>query len=332
MPDREAMFAGLSDPPGLSVSKFPSFMGSPWIPCKADAIRDTGAKAVFLGVPYDQATVYRAGSAHAPRALRHISEMYLPYLGDFDVNVVDEFGIADVGDVPMVPANSERCRGYIEAYVDEVLRADAMPICIGGDHSIPIPIGRALSRKIAGSFGYIHFDAHIDCQPDYAGERFTNWGHVARMIELRNCDPRNVAIVGARGALNPPEQWNFVEENQIRVFRMNEVEERGIEDVVREALDIVTDGTDAFYCSLDSDVVDAAAMPGTSCPEPGGLSAREMLRACELIGARKPAALDVVELVPALDNSAMVSLRLAGYMILHLLGGWATGGEQVRSR
>jgi len=113
---------------------------------------------------------------------------------------------------------------------------------------------------------------------------------------------------------------------------MSDIEELGIEAVVREALEIVTDGTATFYCSLDSDVVDASAMPGTSCPEPGGLTAREMLRACELIGARKPAAMDIVELIPALDNSAMISFRLAGYMILHLLGGWATGGERIRSK
>jgi arginase family enzyme len=118
-----------------------------------------------------------------------------------------------------------------------------------------------------------------------------------------------------------------VERHGIRVFRMREVTERGIEAVVREALDIVTDGTDAFYCSLDSDVVDASAMPGTDAPEPGGLLSTEMLRACELIGARRPAVLDIVELIPAYDHPAMISLRLAGYMILHVLGGWAKGGQ-----
>jgi agmatinase len=150
------------------------------------------------------------------------------------------------------------------------------------------------------------------------------------MIELHNVDTSNVAIVGARGALNPPEQWQFVEEHQIRVYRMREIQKRGLEVVVNEALDIVTNGTDAFYCSLDSDVVDASAMPGTDAPEPGGLLSPEMLRACELIGARQPAALDIVELIPAYDHPAMISMRLAGYMILHVLGGWATGGEQVK--
>jgi agmatinase len=329
---REPYAAVEGEGPGLPQSTFPSFMGAPWVSCDATRLRDMGAKAAFLGVPFDQATVYRSGSSHAPRALRYVSEMFLPYLGDFDINVFKEFNLADVGDVPMIGADAARSRGYIEKYVGEILQSGGMPICIGGDHSIPIPIGIALSRHVAGKFGYVHFDAHIDCQPHFAGERFTNWSHVARMIELHNVDTRNVAIVGARGALNPPEQWDFVEEHQIRVYRMREIQERGLEVVVNEALDIVTDATDAFYCSLDSDVVDASAMPGTDAPEPGGLLAAEMLRACELIGARKPAALDIVELIPAYDHPAMISMRLAGYMSVHGLGGWATGGEQVKQR
>jgi agmatinase len=315
--------------PGLPQSVLATFMGAPWVPCETDAIRGAGAKVAYLGVPFDQATVYRSGSSSAPRALRYVSEQFLPYLGDFDIDVFEEFHLVDVGDVPMVPANAERCRAYIEDRVDKILKAGAVPICIGGDHSIPIPIGRALSKNVA-NFGYVHFDAHIDCQPNFAGEKFTNWSHVARTIELENVDPRNVAIVGARGALNPPEQWDFVREHGIRVFRMQEIRERGIEAVVRDALDIVTEGTETFYCSLDSDVVDASAMPGTDAPEPGGLSSSEMLRACELIGARKPRVLDIVELIPAYDGPSFISLRLAGYMILHMLGGWARGGEQVR--
>lgn len=315
--------------PGLPQSTLPSFMGAPWVACQADVLRELGAKVAFLGVPYDQATVYRSGSSHAPRALRYISEMYLPYLGDFDINVFDEFRLVDAGDVPMIPANAERSRAHIERYVSEILAAGALPVCIGGDHSIPIPIGAAVSKQVVGKFGYIHFDAHIDCQPNFAGEPFTNWSHVARMIELDNVDPKNVAIVGARGALNPPEQWEFAEAHGIRIYRMNEIEERGIAEVVTEALDRVTDGTEAFYCSFDSDVVDASAMPGTDAPEPGGLTAHEMLRACELVGARKPVAIDIVELIPAYDQPAMISLRLAGYMILHVLGGMATGGKRV---
>ena len=328
-PQRKAYIKG--DKATLLSVGLPSFMKAPWVACETRALRSNGVKAAFLGVPYDQATVYRSGSSAAPRALRYVSDQFLPYLGDFDVNIFDEFGFADVGDVPVVPANAERSRRATEECVSRILAAGAMPICIGGDHSIPIPIGRALSRHVKGNFGYIHFDAHIDCQPDVAGELFTNWSHMARMAELSNAPTRNMAIVGARGAINPPEQWEFVRKNKIRVYRMREVEERGIEEVVTEALDRVTDGTKTFYVSLDSDVVDSSAMPGTDAPEPGGLTASQMLRACELLGARKPAVMDIVELIPAYDHPSFISMRLACYMILHVLGGMATGGRQVTS-
>ena len=138
-----------------------------------------------------------------------------------------------------------------------------------------------------GKFGYIHFDAHIDCQPNFAGERFTNWSHVARMIELHNVDPKNVAIVGARGALNPPEQWDFADKNGIRVYRMIEVEERGIREVVNEALDIVTDGTDTFLAASTATLSTRRRCPAPT-PEPGGLTAHEILRACDSSGREDP--------------------------------------------
>ena len=303
-----------------------TFLKAPWIPCETDAIRREGARAVFLGVPFDQATVYRSGSSLAPKMMRFVSDQYLPYLGDFDIDLFEEFGLIDCGDVPIIPANAERSRDNIEASVGAILEAGALPICIGGDHSLPIPIGQALSRHLGErTFGYIHFDAHIDCQPDVDGELFTNWSHMARMVELPNIDPKNMAVVGVRGATNPPEQWNFVEQNGIHMYLMRDVRRDGIEKVVADALEKVTDGVDAFYVSWDSDVVDAAFLPGTDGPEVGGLSSWEILRACEMVGARKPALMDIVELIPAYDLPALISHRLACYFIFHLLGGWATG-------
>ena len=328
-PDMFTAGAAASGKGGLLHNGPGTFLKAPWVPCETQAIQDEGAKAVFLGVPFDQATVYRSGSSLAPKMMRFGSDQYLPYLGDFDINLFDEFGLIDCGDVPMIPANAERCRNNIEDYVGRVLKAGAMPICIGGDHSLPIPIGQALSKHLGPDkkFGYIHFDAHIDCQPDVDGEKFTNWSHMARMVELPNADPNNMAVVGVRGATNPPEQWKFVEENGIHMYRMRDVARDGIEAVVADALDKVTDGVDAFYVSWDSDVVDAAFLPGTDGPEVGGLTSLEILKACEMVGARKPALMDIVELIPAYDQPALISHRLACYFIFHLLGGWAIGGS-----
>lgn len=306
-----------------------TFLKAPSVPCETQAIQDEGAKAVFLGVPFDQATVYRSGSSLASKMMRFVSDQYLPYLGDFDIDLFDEFHLIDCGDVPIIPANAERSRNNIEDHVGRILKAGAMPICIGGDHSLPIPIGQALSQHIGEGkkFGYIHFDAHIDCQPDVDGERFTNWSHMARMVELPNADPKNMAVVGVRGATNPPEQWNFIEQHGINLYRMRDIRRDGIEAVVADALEKVTDGVDCFYVSWDSDVVDAAFLPGTDGPEVGGLASWEILSACEMVGAKKPALMDIVELIPAYDHPSYISHRLACYFIFHLLGGMATGGQ-----
>jgi agmatinase len=313
----------------LQAGSMPSFIGAPWVRCDSAEIRRHGARAAILGVPFDQATVYRSGSSHGPRGLRQASEQFLPYLGEFDVNVFDEFHLVDTGDVPVVPANAARSRDLIADYSGRILDAGAMPICIGGDHSIPIPIMDAVSARVKGKIGYLHFDAHIDAQPDVAGEKFTNWSGVSRAVERDNVDPRNVAVVGIRGALNPPEQFRFVREHGIAMFTMREIARIGIEAAVSRALDRVTDGTAAFYVTWDTDVIDCSAMPGTDGPEPGGLSSREVLRAAELVGARKPVAMDIVELTPAYDHPSYISCRLVCYMIFHVLGGWATGGEPV---
>jgi agmatinase len=310
----------------LQAGRLPSFIGAPWVACEVAAIRAHGAKAAVLGVPFDQATVYRSGSSHGPRGLRAASEAYGPYLGDFDIDLFEEFGLVDCGDVPIVPANAARSRAVIADYAGRILDAGAFPICVGGDHSIPIPIMDAVSARVKGKVGYLHFDAHLDTQPDVNGEKFTNWSGVSRAVERDNVDARNVVVLGIRGALNPPEQFRFVREHGIAMYTMRDIDRIGIERAVTEALDRVTDGTTAFYVTWDTDVIDAAAMPGTDGPEPAGLTSKEILRAAELVGARRPVGTDIVELTPAYDPAG-ISCRLACYMIFNLLGGWATGGE-----
>jgi agmatinase len=313
----------------LQATRLPSFLGAPWIHCETDEIRAHQARAAILGVPFDQATVYRSGSSHGPKGLRQASEQYLPYLGEYDIDLFEEFHLVDCGDVPVVPGDAARSRRIIADFVGRILDAAAFPILVGGDHSIPIPAMDAVSARVKGRIGYLHFDAHLDCQPDVAGERFTNWSGVSRAVERDNVDARNVAVVGIRGALNPPEQFRFVKDHGITMYTMREIARRGIADVVTDALDQVTDGTDAFYITWDTDVIDASAMPGTDGPEPGGLSSAEALRAIELVGARKPVCMDIVELTPAYDPSG-ISTRLACYLIFNVLGGWATGGEPRR--
>jgi arginase family enzyme len=309
----------------LIFSGLPSFIKAPWIPCEVDEIKSRGAKAAFLGLPFDQATALRSGENYGPKALRAVSEMYLPYFGDFGIDFFEDFGLVDVGDVPVIPANAQRSRDAIEDYVGRILDAGALPLVCGGDHSCPIPSSRALTSRTTGKVGYLHVDTHMDAAPDMQGELYTNWSTVSRIVEDKKVNPENVALVGIHGVLNPKEQHEFVRDNGIGLYETRTIIERGIESVMAEALERVANDTDAFYVSWDVDVIDCSAAPGTNGPEPGGLTTREALKAAEMIGAARPNVFDVCEYLPWADPTGVTG-RLICYLYFHLLGGYATQG------
>lgn len=315
------------DGPIILQSGLPTFLKAPWVPCDEAALREHGARAAILGIPFDQATVYLSGTNMGPKGMRIASDQFLPYLGDFGIDLFEEFRLVDCGDVPVVPGDAARSRIAITEYVGRILDAGAIPICLGGDDSIPIPIGDALESRVE-SFGYLKFDTHIDAALDVSGERNTNWSGTARTAERERVDPGNVAVVGIHGATNPLEQFRYADAMGINLYTMGDVITHGIEAVVTDALDRVTDGTEGFYVSFDTDVVDAASMPGTGGPEPGGMTSREILRAAELVGARDPRVVDIDELLPGNDFHQSISCRLCCYFLFHLLGAAATGGKR----
>ncbi len=300
-----------------------TFLKTTFVEPNSKMLKEKKAKVALLGIPYDQGTVYRSGSQFGPNGLREASSQYLSYLVDYDIDIFEKYNLVDCGDVPIVPGNAQRSHELIEKYAGELFDADLLPIFIGGDHSIPIPIVRAMSQRYSDKkIGYIHFDAHMDCQDEVAGERNSNWSTVTRLVELPNISPKNVVLIGIRGALNPRKQYEFVKKNGIRMFTAKEVAKVGIPKVIEEALAIACDGTDAFYVSFDTDVIDQTYAPGTDGPEPRGLTGREILTAAELIGEKGPSAFDIVELSPMYDSSK-ITARLSCYIIFDLLGGYA---------
>jgi agmatinase len=303
----------LSNPPQAT------FLGAPFIEPRADAIRAHGAKAALLGIPYDMGGIFRTGTAAGPRGVREASRQYGGYFFDDDVDLLQEFRFADCGDAPMVPASPEKCRAATTAAAKEIIRSGAMGIFIGGDHSIPIPLGRALSEETQGPIGYIVFDANMDAEEEVEGELYSNWSEVCRLIELPNVDPANMVLVGIRGSLNTRRQTEYLKKRGVRVIGMREVIDRGIADVMTEALALAGRGTEALYVSFDTDGIDAAYAPGTSGPEPGGLTSREILTAARMIGTRGVTMFDIVEYCPAYDPSGITG-KLCCYIIFNLLG------------
>jgi agmatinase len=284
-----------------------SMLGSPHVP--TDQVAESGAKVAFLGVPYDGANVCigRPGSAMGPQGLRIASQEYFSWSFEWDIDLREAYGLVDCGDTRIAVGNAVRTHEHVEADVARILEAGALPISIGGDHSLPIPCARALSKFLGPDkrMGYLAIDAHMDAAYSVDGEKETNASGVARASELPNVRPENVAIVGVRGSLNPREWLQLIRERGINMYPMREVKERGIEPVLKDALDRVWDGTDGVYVTWDTDSVDASHAPGTTEPEPGGLTSHEILAAGRIIGERGFTAIDNVELAPIYDISGI---------------------------
>lgn len=296
-----------------------TFLDLPYLPASQEAIATAKVRAAMLGVPYDMSAIYRSGTSGGPDGLRKASQQYSTYFFDDNVDFSEDFKVVDCGNVRITPAAPAQCRAYTKAAASEIIRSGALGIFIGGDHSIPIPLGEALSEATAGNIGYIVFDANMDAENDVDGELNSNVSEFRRLSELDNVDPRNMVLIGIRGSLNTRAEAAYIQDCGARLISMREVVQRGIADVMTEAIQVASDGTSAIYVSFDTDGVDAAYAPGTSGPEPGGLTSREILTAARMLGDHGITMFDVVEYCPVYDPSDITG-KLCCYIIFNLLG------------
>jgi agmatinase len=297
-----------------------SMLGAPHVPVAR--LAGSGARAAFLGVPFEggNAAVERPGSANGPRGLRIASNMCFPWSFQWNVDLLDAYGLVDCGDAPLAVGNLERTHELVQAELARILGAGAIPVAIGGDHSLCIPGARALSEHLGPDrrMGYLQLDAHLDAGVDIGGERHTNCSGLVRASELPNLDPRNMAVIGVRGTINVPAWWDAVRERGIPVYPMHELRRGDVERAVAEALDRVWDGVDAVYVTFDTDSIDSSAAPGTTGPEPGGFTSHEIIRIGQMIGDRGLTAVDNVELCPVYDPSG-ITARLVWEVLSQML-------------
>jgi agmatinase len=307
-------------------------MGAPYCKPERNAIRQMGAKVCFLGVPWDQGQVVRAGTSQGPSGIREASTQYFSYMFEYDVDILTFFNVVDCGDVPIIPGNTDRSHELIYQYIGECLTAGAKVVLCGGDHSVPIPAARALSDHHAkGKIGYLHIDCHLDSAPDWGGIFNTNCSGPSRALDLPNCSARNIAHMGSRNGLNPKDWVDFYVDNNIRLLPMSEVAQRGIDDCTHEIFKLAWNGTDGIYVSWDTDSLDASCMPGTTAPESFGIKAREAIRLARIAGTYGADVFEVSELCPTFDVSDM-SIKLACCMIYHYLGSRAKTLGQRKAR
>jgi agmatinase len=313
MDDRPA-FAGI-----------PTFLHAPLL-ADAEALRAERPDAVIVGAPTDTATTHRPGARFGPRAIRAASNLRrTAYHLGLQVQPFRVLRVFDYGDADVVPGDLERTNDAIRASVGEVARADAIPIVLGGDHSITYPSAAAVAETVGqGKLGIVHFDAHADTAPDSWGVLLSHGTPMRRLIESGAVAGPHFVQVGLRGYWPPPAVWDWMREQGMRWHTMHDIQRRGFDVVLGEAIEQALDGPERLYLSVDIDVLDPAYAPGTGTPEPGGLTARELLQAVREITARTDlAAADVVEVSPPYDGPAAITAEVAHRVVMEVLSALA---------
>jgi guanidinopropionase len=278
----------------------------------------SGLDIALIGIPYDGAAEGRSGARHGPREVRNMSSMIRTIHHVTRISPYKLCQIADMGDVPFTNVFSpEIVHSDIANFYQTVHTAGVVPLSVGGDHSISLPILRVLGRE--NPVGMVHIDAHTDTNDTEMGFKYSHGTPFRRAVEEKVLDPKRTVQIGIRGAQNSKDSWNFSIDSGMRVIFMEEFTSLGVKGVVDTARAVVGNGP--TYVSFDVDGLDPVYTPGTGTPEIGGITTVEAqsllrgLRGLNLIGA------DVVEVAPPFDpsgNTALVGATMM-YEILCLL-------------
>lgn len=280
-----------------------------------------GLDVALLGVPYDGGTSYRTGARFGPRAVREQSSLIRTWNPVLKVHPFERLRVADCGDVDVVPISIERTYEKIEARVDAVVAAGARPLCVGGDHSITLPILRSLARR-HGPLGVVHFDAHPDTWDEYFGSKFFHGTPFRRAVEEGAVDPRRMIQVGIRGPLYGPEDFAFQDQHGMEVLRIEPIKEQGVAWAA-ERLARLRGGP--VYCSFDIDALDPAYAPATGTPEVGGLTSYEALALVRSLAGHTLVGADVVEVAPPYDGPGQITSLMAANLMFELVSVFALG-------
>jgi guanidinopropionase len=270
-------------------------------PLRLDAHEKRDFKGIdipLIGVPMDLGVSNRPGSRLGPRAVRQI-ERVGPYHEVHKLVPMAASGVADIGDVPFRSRYSlADCHADIEAYYGVIAEAGLRPVSIGGDHSISLPILKALGK--GRPVGMIHIDAHCDTGGPFEDTKFHHGGPFREAVLAGVLDPERVIQIGIRG--NAEYLWEFSYDSGMTVIHAEEFMRLGVDATIEKMRAVV--GSGPTYLSFDIDSLDPAFAPGTGTPEVGGLSSREVMAlmrgaaGLDIIGG------DVVEVAPQYDATS----------------------------
>ena len=287
---------------GFDLPRFagvPTFMRLPHVALDAPKIKDVDIG--IIGVPWDSGTTNRPGPRHGPRQLRDASTMIRAQHPVSGIRPYEKLNCADLGDVSINPADIKDSMARITSFYKKLIEIGIKPLTAGGDHLTSLPVLRALAEK--APLGMIHFDSHTDLFHSYFdGTMFTHGTPFRRAVEENLLDPKRVIQIGIRGTQYDSEDLDFANSVGIRVIKIDEFFDRGIQDVMAEAREIV--GEKETYVSYDIDFIDPAFAPGTGTPEVGGPNSYEALKVVRELAGVKIVGADMVEVSPPFDPSS----------------------------
>ncbi|MDX2155296.1 MAG: agmatinase [Hyphomicrobiaceae bacterium] len=301
-----------------------TLLGAPYRP-DAAAEAFVGLDVALVGVPMDLGVTNRAGARLGPRAVRAV-ERIGPYEHALRIAPMARLRSADVGDVPMQSRFSlDQCHADIEAFYRGIHRGGIIPLSVGGDHSISLPILKALGKE--RPLGLVHIDAHCDTSGEYEGAKFHHGGPFRLAVLEGVLDPARTVQIGIRGGAEY--LWEFSADSGMTVIHAEEVDRLGIDAVIARARTVIGDGP--TYVSFDIDSIDPGLAPGTGTPEAGGLLPREALAIVRGLAGIDMVGGDVVEIAPQYDATTSTA-QIGAQMLFELLCLAALRKDDGRSR
>src|SRR5258706_14657500 len=281
-----------------------TFMRLPHVP------RAQELDIALIGIPFDGGTTYRSGPRFGPRHVRDQSAIIRPWNPVLNVNPFERWRIADYGDLPIQPITLDDSYNQTTNQLNEVADAGARAICVGGDHSILLPILRAVHRKF-GPVALVQFDAHNDTWGGYFGSPHSHGTPVRRAVEEGLLLEGSVLQVGLRGQVYSKDDFAFGRQHKFHVLTCEELHRSGIKSVARI---LKRFRGKPLYLTLDIDVVDPAFAPGTGTPQVGGLSSIQILELRPRLKWHSFVGADLVEVSPPYDNGEITSLLAANLL------------------
>ena len=294
-----------------------TFGGAPYT---QDPAALAGVDVAIVGAPTDDLVSDRPGTRFAPRAIRAASCPPGPHL-EAKIDAFAMLRIVDFGDAPVIPADPERSHAAIEATVGQVVAAHAIPIVLGGDHSISEANVRACAAA-HGAIGLVHFDTHTDTGREVFGVERSHGTPMLRLVAACGVDPKRYVQLGLRGYWPGEPEFAWQVEQGITSLFMHDLRRLGIEAAVERALEVV--GPGPTFLSIDIDVLDPAFAPGTGTPEPGGMTTGDLLWAARTVAERANiVGADLVEVIPTAVGSTDITALAAERVVREVLTGIA---------